>query len=187
MNPIDLTKSRIAREVERRFAETPPRPCGYGFNPVTCEEYLIEGDAVEQQKELARNALMARVQFDLVRPPDAPRLPLGYVERERLKETKGLFGNLLSWYARSLESRHYIIAQHPPFDDYVRGVLALGEQDELVTFHSFSPGDIAQQEKRFSPRPLAGIGPALIWQPPEFHAKTMASYRGSLARVRAAS
>jgi len=37
-------------------------------------------------------------------------------------------------------------------------------------------------QRRFSPCPLTGLGPGLVWEPPALHAQTMASFRRSLAR-----
>jgi hypothetical protein len=50
---------------------------------------------------------------------------------------------------------------------------------------AFGPLSDEQLKKRFPPRPLNGLGPGLYWEPPELHAKTMASYRRSMARTAA--
>jgi hypothetical protein len=111
-----------------------------------------------------RRALAARKWFELNGPPNAHPLPLGYDEREDLKH--GLFGNMVAWYARSLEDRDYDPQGHPSFDDYARGVMAAEERGEFVTFQNFSPADIAQMKKLYPPRTLDGLGPALCWNPP---------------------
>jgi hypothetical protein len=49
----------------------------------------------------------------------------------------------------------------------------------------YAPDFIKNDEelrKRFPPRALNGLGPALVWEPPALHAETMASYRRSRAR-----
>jgi len=125
-------------------------------------------------KRLGRRAQVARKWFALNGPPDAPALPISYDEREDLK--RDLFGNIVAWYARSLEGCKYDLQEHPSFEDYARGVMAAEEQGQLVTFQYFSPADITQMTKRFPPRTLRGLGPALCWKPPALHAQTRTSY-----------
>ena len=54
-------------------------------------------------------------------------------------------------------------------EDYARGVMA----------SQFSPPDIQTEElqSRFPARSLYGLGPGLIWEPPEQYEETMASLR----------
>jgi hypothetical protein len=114
-----------------------------------------------------RRARFARKWFADNGPPDIQPLPLGYAEREALKG--GGAAHILAWYARSLACRRYDVSEHPPFDDYARG----------VTASEFAPSFIKKEHllKRFPPRPLDGLGPGLCWQPPEEHARTMESLR----------
>ena len=121
-------------------------------------------DLSTRRNPRGRRAMAAREWFEINGPPDAPPLPLNHDEREDLKY--GLFGNMVAWYARSLEDRDYDLQGHPSFDDYARGVMAAEERGEFVTFQNFSPADIAQMRKRYSPRTLDGLGPALCWNPP---------------------
>jgi hypothetical protein len=72
------------------------------------------------------------------------------------------------------------VEKHPSFNDYARGLMA----------SEYTPDFIKKDEdlqRRFAPRPLTGLGPALIWEPPALHAKTMASWRRSRARSLAAA
>jgi hypothetical protein len=121
-----------------------------------------------------RRARCARKWFACIGPPDAQPLPLGYDERETLK--RGGLSHILAWYACSLACRGYDVFEHPSFDDYGCGVMA----------SEHCPDFIRNNEallKRFPPRPLTGLGPALVWEPPEIHAGTMASYRRGQARA----
>ena len=125
-----------------------------------------------------RRARFARKWFALNSPPDAPPLPLGYDEREDLKV--GGLKHLVAWFACSLACRDYAVEKHPSFDDYARGLMA----------SEYTPGFVksdGELQRRFPPRPLAGLGPALVWEPPAIHAKTMASWRRSLAHPSAAA
>jgi len=51
------------------------------------------------------------------------RLPLGYSEREALKD--GGPRHILAWYARSLAKQSYDVLAHPSFHEYACGVMAL--------------------------------------------------------------
>jgi len=137
---------------------------------------IISGvdDLNTRRNPLGRRALFARKWFDLNGPPDARPLPLGYDEREALK--RGGLTHIVAWFACSLACRDYSVKDHPSFDDYARGVMASDDAPDLITRDE-------QLRKRFPPRPLTGLGPALVWEPPALHARTMASYRRSLARA----
>jgi hypothetical protein len=125
-----------------------------------------------------RRALRARKLFALNGPPDAPPLPLGYNEREDLKV--GGQNHVIAYFACSLACRDYSAEDHPSFEDYACGLMA----------SEYAPHFIKKDEelqRRFPPRPLTGLGPALVWEPPALHAKTMASWQRSHARFLAAA
>jgi hypothetical protein len=126
-----------------------------------------------------RRALAARKWFELNSPPDARPLPLGYNEREDLKV--GGLKHLVAWYACSVACQDYAIKKHPSFDDYACGLMA----SEHISYPAARIQEDAELLRRFPPRPLKGLGPALIWEPPALHAETMASYRRSIARTAA--
>jgi hypothetical protein len=113
-------------------------------------------------------ARFARAWFAENGPPDIQPLPLGYAEREGLKG--GGAPHILAWYARSLACRKYNVLEHPPFNDYARGVMA----------SEYAPDFIIRNEElrhRFPPRLLKGLGPGLCWEPPKEAARTMESLR----------
>jgi hypothetical protein len=115
---------------------------------------------VLEPKGLERKAQLAREAFARSGPPDAPPLPIGYNEREH---TKGLgwLGKIVGLYARSLENRKYDLQEHPSFDDYARGVMA-SEHNGFTEMK-----EDQQLRKRFPPCQLRGLGPGLIWDPPD--------------------
>jgi hypothetical protein len=125
-----------------------------------------------------RRALWARQWFVENGPADLQPLPLGYVEREELK--RGGAEHILAWYARSLDSLNYDVQAHPSFYDYACGAMA----SEFTGLDCVKKNE--ELRKRFSPRPLAGLGPGLYWEPPKLQ-KTMKSLRHSQPRHRAAS
>src|SRR5215211_5846805 len=77
-------------------------------------------DPIGPQKEAACRALRAQQRFAKDGPPDAPRLPLSYWAREKLKV--GGLPHLVACYARSLEGLGYDYDAHCSFDEYARGV-----------------------------------------------------------------
>ena len=113
---------------------------------------------VFEPKGLERQAALARAHFALHGPQDAPPLPIGYDEREQTKR-QGPFGKLVGLYARSLENRKYDMSEHPPFDEYARGVMASDHNG-----HSELKEDV-QLKKLFPPCELSGLGPGLYWEP----------------------
>ena len=125
-----------------------------------------------------RRARFARKWLAINGPPDVPPLPLGYDEREALKV--GGLKHVTAWYASSLACLDYTVWDHPSFEGYARGVMA----------SEYAPDFIKKDEelqRRFPPRTLTGLGPALVWEPPVLHAETMASWQrshGSFSRCR---
>jgi hypothetical protein len=135
-------------------------------------------DLIPKRNPRGRRALAARKWFKLHGPPDAPPLPLGYNEREDLKV--GGLKHLVAWYACSVACQDYAVEKHPSFYDYACGLIASEHAPDFVK------KDEALR-KQYPPRPLAGLGPALVWEPPALHAETMASWQRSLARSCAAA
>jgi hypothetical protein len=86
-------------------------------------------------------------------------LPLGYAEREHLKD--GSAAHIVALYARSLASLKYDVLKHPSFHDYACGTIA--SQYQGMDSMKKNP----ELLRRFPPRPLAGLGPGLQWEPPK--------------------
>jgi hypothetical protein len=123
-----------------------------------------------QHNPRGRRARMAREHFAANGPPDAQPLPLGYAERERMKI--GGLSTIVALYARSLACQGYNLEEHPSFQDYACGIMAsefIGGYDRMQKNEGL--------RNRFPPRLLPGLGPALVWEPPEEHARTMESWR----------
>jgi len=114
-------------------------------------------------------ALVARKWFAENGPSDLQPLPLGYNEREDLKH--GGADHILAWYARSLDCRDYDVRKHPSFEDYACGVMA----SEFCPYFLKAEDKTGELQRRFPPRHLYGLGPGLVWEPPEQHEETMAS------------
>jgi hypothetical protein len=165
MNMIEIEKY-----VDRLFRAN--RNKTWADVPIFGGLYMPKEDNIRSLKKQARAALAAREWFYENGPPDAQPLPLGYGEREALKGGGVL--HILAWYARSLECRDYDVLEHPKFEDYARGVMA----------SDHAPYFIKEEKllKRFPPHPLDGLGPALIWNPPEEHARRMERWRYSRER-----
>jgi hypothetical protein len=111
------------------------------------------------QSPCGRRAHAARKWFAEDGPPDLQPLPLGYGEREKLKD--GSEKHILAHYARSLADQNYDVEKHPSFHDYACGWMASPVAQNLSAANS------AELRKRFPPRPLDGLDSDLYWRPPE--------------------
>jgi hypothetical protein len=109
-----------------------------------------------------RRARAARKWFAENGPPDLQPLPLGYGERERLKD--GSPRHILAHYARSLADQNYDVKKHPSFRDYACGWMASPQAPKSATSN-------AEMQRRFPPRPLEGLDPALYWLPADKRVK----------------
>ena len=130
--------------------------------PVIGGHYVQGSDPIEEQRETAVRALLARGWFAHNGPPDAQPLPLSCDERERLKI--GGLKHLLAWYAGSLACLDYAVEKHPSFDDHARGVMASDHAPDFIKKDE-------ELRRRFPPQKLKGLGPGLIWEPPALHAE----------------
>ena len=150
---IDL---QIRAKVDRLFARIEAQSGTFVCNPVTGSDYVHGVDPIGPQKKTAYEALAARQWFAKTGPRDAPRLPLSRASRERRKS--GGLPHIVAWFAESLKRMNYDYADHPPFVDYARGVMASPLAPDFVKLD-------ADLLRRFPPRGLDGLGPGLVWQP----------------------
>jgi hypothetical protein len=149
VRPIDL-------EVDRLFGPDPPVYNKLYRNPVTGGDYVGVLDPIEEQKELAARALLAREWFCRCGPPDAPPLPIAHYEHERYSTP---FKHLVSDFANSLRANDYDFNRHPNFREFACGVLA---SDYVNPFVKKS----RKLRKRYPPRPLPGIVRGPVWLVP---------------------
>jgi hypothetical protein len=136
---------------------------------------LISGVDFFQSPRGSR-AKAARTWFAEHGPSDMQPLPLGYNEREALKD--GSPKHILAWYARSLADLKYDSLKHPSFYDYACGVMALPQS-------SFSSLDsVSELLKRFPPRLLEGLNSHLYWKPPKSRARVRVGGRGCMIGIK---
>ena len=65
----------------------------------------------------------------------------------------GLLAYIVRLYARSLDCRNYDVRGHPPFADYVSGVLWEAERvDGIIGKLRIYPAELPKLKKRFPPR-----------------------------------
>jgi hypothetical protein len=180
MTMHQFSSQLVDREVERLFKENPPVYGKYCRNPVTGDTYIGGLDPTRPQKEAARRALRAREWFKFNGPADAQPFPISHDEREALKGTE-LLRHIVKWYARSLDSLNYDFNQHPPFADYVSGVLWEAELPVggFVHLPNYPSEQLVELKKRFPPRMLKGMSQGATWLPPKKHREAMASLRRS--------
>jgi hypothetical protein len=151
----------IVKDVDRLFNEMGATRGDYCRNPITGASFVWGVDPIGAQKRDAVRALRARELFAENGPPDAPPLPLSHDEIEDAKNARGLT-RVVGSYARSLAARDWNLPEHPPFDDYARGVMASDYAPYFIKNN-------AALVRRFPPRSLPGLGPGLCWQPPKLH------------------
>jgi hypothetical protein len=104
-------------------------------------------------------AMGARNWFAEHGPPDLQPLPLGYSEREALKDGHTA-RHILAWYSRSLADLRYDFQKHPSFYDYACGVMA---SRHTLRWIAENP----ELQKRFPPRPLEWLDDSFYWRPPK--------------------
>ena len=94
-----LSETPIGREVERLFGEISAKRGDLCENPVTGGQFVYGFDPIRLQKKIAYNALLAREDFAVNGPADAPRLPLEHWECERVRWSGRLVNYLTGQYA----------------------------------------------------------------------------------------
>ena len=183
MAEIQMVEDRVDRLVEDLFAKNPGQYGQQCENPVTGGRYVYGVDPIEQQKKEARDALLARERFAIVGPKDMQPLPISDEEIEDRKyawdSKQPALGYIGSCFGYSVRANGHDLKSHPSFEAFARGVMASEHAPDFV-----KKDEVLR--KRYPPRPLAGLGPALVWEPPALHAETMASWQRSLARSLAA-
>ena len=184
MKVINFTEYRARHVVDRLFNANAARRGQICEWPVIGGHYVSGVDPTQAMKETSRRALFAREWFAQNGPPGLPPLPLSHNEREDLKCGRGLLLYLLALYARSLDGRNFDFNEHPPFADYVSGVLWEVERGRIGVL-PHCPSELAEIRKRFPPRPLKGLGPGFCWEP--VNQTTQPTPRSRRGRTRAAS
>jgi hypothetical protein len=164
-NTMDTNfKSPVEDQVDRLFSEIKAKYGECCTNPVTGGGFVWGIDPITTQKKEAVAALHAREWFAVNGPTDAPPLPLTHADVEDYRNARGLAG-IVGFYARSLSRegygrRRYDFRNHPSFDDFARGLMAINtglwriESDQKL-------------QKRFPARPLKGMTRSAFWAPPK--------------------
>lgn len=180
--PTHLLDPEVVRQaevdVERLFKEDHLWGGKAYRNPVTDTLYIKVPREVKREKAEARQALLAREWFRIHGPHDAQPLPVSPCERCK---SHSLIAYITTLYARSLRGRDNDVTEHPPFADYVRGVLWEAELAEggFVSSCYFPIEEMRALKKRYPPRMLKGMGPGACWEPPDIHRKTINELRNS--------
>ena len=158
-----LSETRIGREVERMFGEISAKRGDLCTNPVTGGEFVFGFDPIRLQKKIAYHALLAREDFALNGPADAPRLPLEHWECEQVRWSGRPLDYFTAQYAKCVVAL-YNVKAHPSFDEYARGVL--WEHDNVPESEvPFTSEQLVEMKRRFPPRKLEGLK-CFCWLPP---------------------
>jgi hypothetical protein len=155
-----LSETPIGREVERLFGQISARRGELCENPVTGGDFVYGFDPIRLQKKVAYHALLAREDFALNGPADAPRLPLEHWECEQVRWSGRPLDYLTGQYAKCVVALYNVKARLS-FDDYARGVL--WEHDNVAgSALPFTPEQLAEMKRRFPPRKqAASFGPTV--------------------------
>jgi len=178
--PANPNKARIARQVDAMFKADLKSRFGYSKIPVIGGHYVPgeeDDDYIKHVKKLVRGALFAREWFAENGPMDAQPLPL---DTGGVRCARDVLNYIVELYARSLSSLEYDVAAHPPFADYVSGVLWEAGRGRIGVIPK-SPHELAALKKRYPPRELVGIGHGFCWKPPERDSWAFASSKHQLA------
>jgi hypothetical protein len=166
MASTKLNEGLIRREVERLFGEISTKRGDLCTNPVTGGDFVYGFDPIKKQKEAAFKRLLVREYFALHGPPDAPVMPTDDYERNRAKYAAGLLGFITAQFIWSLENQDDL-REHPSFADFASGMLWQHDnQVECCSLSHFPTEQIAELERRFPPRQLAGLI-GFRWRPPQ--------------------
>jgi hypothetical protein len=99
MEVSQLTKRKIARQVDQLFVKAQRCDGAYCTNPVTGAAYVQGEDPIKPQKKAARRILLQIEHFALNGPADAqPLRPVLYGESKELKEERFVFCEAVSSY-----------------------------------------------------------------------------------------
>ena len=170
---ITNSNSLLKREVEQLFSGIKANRGECCVNPITGGKFVMGLDPIAIQKKKAFAALLAREWFAVNGPPDAPPLPLYDVDSYR--NARGLKG-VVGFYARSLSRQEYDVCNHPSFDDFARGLMALAAERGLWGLENDET-----LMRRFPPRPLVGMMPSAYWDPHEEYSELEARSRVTAA------
>jgi hypothetical protein len=171
------SRSLVKKEVDRLFGEI-KATARDGDN---CEIPVVGGgfkwglDPIAPLKEATRRELLAHEWFAVYGPADAPPFPYQH-EIDSYRDARGLKG-VVGFYARSLAGQDYDLRNHPSFDDFARGLMALAVEYGLWNLEK----DDALI-KRFPPLLLLGMTPSAYWAPPEEYEQIMSSHYRDLQR-----
>jgi hypothetical protein len=165
-------KSPLEKIVDQLFGSIQAKGGECCRNPITGAGFIWGIDPVATQKKEAIAALRAREWFAVNGPRDAPRLPLSDYDVDDYRRARGLSA-IVGFYARSLSRagygrQSYEVRQHPSFNDFARGLLAMAVNSGLWDLEND-----AGLKRRFPPRPLAGMTPGAYWAPPKEYAETI--------------
>jgi hypothetical protein len=170
--------NQIEIGVDRLFSAISGERGDLCLNPVTGGWFVLKEDSISAQIKMAYRALLAREWFAKHGPADAPPLLLSSGDIEDLKYGRGALQGIVSRFAYSLRSLKWDFARHPGFEAFARGVLASKKAPQFIL-------EDKALRLRYPPRPLAGLGPYLVWETPERHAPDnggVQTHSGSLCR-----
>lgn len=153
-----MQNSEITALVDRSFNSALDRKHRVRTNPITGSRFVPGLDSESEQRQLACKLIEADLYFRDLNILGLPQFPWGMAEREALKGTN-LLHHIVALYARSLEYCGYDLSSHPPFPDYISGVLS--EQSLSKRLSAMYSG----QTVPFQPNALPGLDASGYFNP----------------------
>ena len=171
----------IKDKVEAIFQDVLSQPDGQVCeNPVTGGRFLkgeTGEDSIAYQKRTAEKALLAQEWFAVHGPRNAPPLPVSAQAWEEMRSELGL-NCLVGFFARSLAVRDWEVHNHPSFEDFARGLMAI--DTGLWDLQNRAGPDLL---KKYPPQPLVGMTPGTYWAPPKECEEFWAEYERAERRA----
>jgi len=170
----------IKDKVDTLFQQVLSQPNGQCENPVT-GGWFLKGesgkDSIPYQKRAAKKALLAQEWFAVHGPRNAPPLPVSAQAWEEMRSELGL-NCLVGFFARSLAVRDWEVHNHPSFEDFARGLMAI--DTGLWDLQNRAGPDLL---KKYPPQPLVGMTPGTYWAPPKECEEFWAEYERAERRA----
>lgn len=184
MKIINLTERRARHLVDRLFEAHAVRPGQVCEWPVLGGSYVRGEDPIDEMKEEAVRALLAREYFARNGPPDCQPLPLSCMEIEDRRwhghglrtgdHSNDLLSHIVAEFAITLRRHDWDFNCCPSFEEFACGMMATELLPKLAATHF--PDEMLRLLKRYPPRPLKGLLDKghFRWEASKRHVKRMA-------------
>jgi hypothetical protein len=159
----------VADKIDALFEND--RACAFANLSSDCHKFLIleapgikfryaatDDELVAILKVLARDALIAFVQFHFSKPPGFPELPITPYACEDMRASRDKRAQLVGCFGTS-QMRARWDKKHPTFKPFCRGLMADARTPKRLR-------DDSELQRMFKPKPLRGLVEGAYWCTP---------------------